>query len=165
MIVHGALALPAPSRYKHDTRVYVLVEEARLRCEALCAAAPTDERRGELRRLHRNLGLSGLYASTNIPASVRRALLARVHGRCEALGGGGATMRGLTRTVRRAAKALARALVKDGPADHRELAQLHLDRAMEFLLPAPSPRPSVRHVFRQRHRARRASSRANLGRT
>jgi hypothetical protein len=154
MIAERTPALRASGTFKHDARAYVLVEEARLRCEALCAAAPTDDRRRVLRRLHGNLGLSGLYVSTHIPSRVRRALLARVHVRCAHLGCGGAgTMRGLSRTVHRAARTLSRAMTKDGPAEHRELAQLHLHRAMEFLVPAPSPRPSVAHVLRQRHLA------------
>jgi hypothetical protein len=154
MVVELAPQLRASGAYKHDARAYVLAEEARLRCEALSAAVRTAERRRELRRLHRDLGLSGLYLSTNIPASVRRALLARVHARCERLDRRRAgTMRGLARTVRRAVRALGRAADKAGPAEHRELAQLHLHRAMEFLIPAPSPRPSVAHVFRQRHLA------------
>jgi hypothetical protein len=154
MMTERAPALRVSGTFKHDARVYVLVEEARLRCEALCADAPTDEGRRVLRRLHRNLGLSGLYVSTHIPSRARRALLARVHARCDHLGCGSAgTMRGLSRTVRRAARTLSRAVGKDGPAEHRELAQLHLHRAMEFLFPAPSPRPSVAHVLRQRHLA------------
>jgi hypothetical protein len=135
--------------------VYLLAEEARLRCEALGARARTEERRRELRRLHRDLGLSGLYASTNIPSEIRRAVLSRVHTRCDLLVRGRAgSVRGLERTVRRAGRALSRSVAKDGQAEHLELAQLHLLRAMEFLIPTPSPRPSsVVHVFRPRHLA------------
>jgi hypothetical protein len=134
--------------------VYVLVEEARLRCEALRARARTEERRRALRRLHRDLGLSGLYASANIPSETRRAVLSRVHTRCDhVVRGRVGSVRGLARTVRRAGRALTRAVAKDGPAEHLELAQLHLLRAMEFLIPTPCPRPSVVHVFRARHLA------------
>jgi len=140
--------------YKHDVRVYLLIEEARLRCEALRAGARTEERRRELRPLHRALGLAGLYASTNIPSETRRALLSRVHSRCDHLPRGRtACVRGLQRTVRRALRALTRAVAKDGPAEHLELARLHLIRATEFLIPTPSPRPSAVHVFRPRHLA------------
>jgi hypothetical protein len=151
MVAERSRQVRTPRPYKRDVRVYVLLEEARLRCEALRAGARTDERRRELRRLHRDLGLSGLYASTFIPTETRRALLSRVHARCDRLGRGSA--RGLQRTVRRAARALSRAVAKDGPAEHLELARLHLLRATEFLLPVPSPRPSVPHVFRPRHLA------------
>jgi hypothetical protein len=134
--------------------VYVLVEEARLRCEALRASARSDERRRELRRLHRDLGLSGLYVSANIPSETRRALLSRVHSRCDRPGRArGGSARGLERTVRRAVRALGRAVARDGSAEHLELAQLHLLRAMEFVTAAPSPRPSVAHVFLPRHPA------------
>jgi hypothetical protein len=136
--------------YKRDARVYVLVEEARIRCEALRGRAPQDPARAELQRVHRDLGLSGLYVSTTIPSSVRRALLARVHERCEHLK---SSPRGLARTVRQATRELARTVSKHGAAEHRELAHLHLLRAMEFLIAAPSPRPSGAHSFRQRHLA------------
>ncbi len=143
-----------PRPYKRDVRPYVLIEEARLRCESLAATAGTEQRRRELRRLHRDLGLSGLYASTNIPPETRRTLLSRVHSRCDHLGRRRlASTRGLQRTVRRAVRVLRHAVVKDGPADHLELAHLHLLRAMEFLIPLPSPHPAVAHVFRPRHLA------------
>jgi hypothetical protein len=154
MVAERSPRIRAPRSYKRDVRVYALIEEARLRCEALRAAAGTDERRRELRRLHRDLGLSGLYASTNIPAEARRTLLSRVHARCDHLPRGRAgSARGLQRTVRRAVRALRRGVAKDGPAEHLELAQLHLLRAMEFLIAPPSPRPAAVHVFRPRHLA------------
>jgi hypothetical protein len=152
MVLERAPRLRTLRPSKHEVRAYVLVEEARLRCEALRAAATADERRRELRRVHRDLGLCGLYASTNIPSTTRCALLSQVHARCERLGRGGAgTTRGLRRTVRRAARALRSAVDKVGPADHLKLAQLHLLRAMEFLIPSSAPRPAAGHLFRARH--------------
>lgn len=147
---------PLPQRlYKDDAQVYVLVEEARLRCEALRRMASTEESQRELRRLHRDLGLSGLHASTKLPAPARRALLARVHARTDSVAcSGPGARRGLVRTVRRAKRAMARSLARNGRADHIELAQLHLFRAMEFLLPAGKHGFAVAHPFR-RHELRR----------
>ncbi len=134
--------------------MYVLVEEARLRCEALLADVPKASHR-ELRRMHHHLGLTGLHVSTTIPPPLRHALLARVHSRCDHRGGGVRSTRGFERSVRRAARELARALSGEGSAEHRELAHLHLLKAMEFLAPAPVPgqRSSAAHAFRQRHLA------------
>jgi hypothetical protein len=58
---------------RSEERAYVLVEEARLRCEALRDAADGGEVRDELHRLHRELGLSALHVSTDMPPPVRRA--------------------------------------------------------------------------------------------
>lgn len=140
-----------PRPHERDARAYVLVEEARLRCEALQAAACREERRSELRRLHRHLGLAGLYASSNLPSRTRSALLARVHDRCERMSV--ASTGGLLRTTRSAARAVRRSLAKDGPAEHMELARLHLSRAMEFLAPASVPGSPLAHSLRLRHPA------------
>lgn len=140
-----------PRPYQRDARAYVLVEEARLRCEALRAAARDEARGHELRRLHRELGLAGLYASANVPSRTRRALLGGVHDRCDQPGASIASTGGLLRTMRRALRAARRSLTKDGPADHMELARLHLLRAMEFLTPTAVSRPSLAQAFRPRH--------------
>jgi hypothetical protein len=138
--------------YERDARVYVLVEEARLRSEALRAVATADAQRRELRRLHRDVGLAGLYISTTMPAELRWRLLARVHARHDWLSGQRAcALGGLHRVIRRAARELSRAIAAGGTVDYRELAQLHLLRATEFVTPAPSPRAP--HLFRQRHPA------------
>jgi hypothetical protein len=146
--------MPRPPQppYERDARVYVLVEEARLRCEALQTAAQPDAERRALRRLHRDVGLAGLYVSTTMPSELRRRLLARVHARCDRRSGNRAgAARGLHRVIRRAARELTRAMASGGAAEHRELAQLHLLRATEFKTLAPSPLPG--HRFRQRHPA------------
>ncbi len=65
-----------------DQRAYVALEEARLRCEKLRAHASTRAQQDGLHRLHRELGLAGLLASSNIPARVRLALLSDAHERC-----------------------------------------------------------------------------------
>jgi hypothetical protein len=138
--------------FERDARVYLLVEEARLRCEVLQAAEEAEAKRRELRRLHRDVGLAGLYISTTMPSELRRRLLARVHARHDRLSGNRAgAARGLHRVLKRATRELSRAIVSGGAAEHRELAQLHLLRATEFVGPAPSPLPV--HLFRQRHPA------------
>ena len=146
------IARVSQSPFERDARVYILVEEARLRCEVLHAAAAVDAHRRELRRLHRDVGLAGLYISTTMPSELRRRLLARVHARHDRLSGHRAgAARGLHRVLKRATRELSRTIASGGAPEHRELAQLHLLRATEFVGPAPSPLPV--HLFRQRHPA------------
>lgn len=135
---------------RQEERAYVLIEEARLRCEALLAAAGREQRQRELHCVHHDLGLSALHVSTHIPSAQRLALLARVHARCDRRPG---TRRGLERTVHRAARELCRITGKANSPEPVELAHLHLLRATELLLSAPAPRPSLVHVLRARHLA------------
>jgi hypothetical protein len=62
-----------------DASAYVLLEEAKLRCETLRGQARTHVRRQELHRLHRELGIAGLVASSNVPSHERHMLLERAH--------------------------------------------------------------------------------------
>jgi N-formylglutamate amidohydrolase len=147
MASQDLIRLEAKRARRHEERIYVLVEEARVRCEALRDAADAGAVRDELHRLHRELGLSALHVSTHMPSTVRRSLLARVHSRCDHQLG---TRRGLKRTVDRA---LREVKVKAASAEHIQLTRLHLLRAMEFLCPTPTPRPSFISVLRLRPQA------------
>ena len=140
------------SPFERDARVYMVLEEARLRCEVLQAVAAAHAQRRELRRLHRDVGLAGLHISATMPSELRRRLLAHVHARHDRLSANQAgAARGLHRVLRRASRELTRAIARGGAAEHRELAQLHLVRATELVGSAPSPLPI--HLFRQRHPA------------
>jgi hypothetical protein len=58
-----------------EEQVYALLEEARLRCEQLKAAAHTEPDRSSLREIHRELGLAGWLASSELAVDRRLALL------------------------------------------------------------------------------------------
>ena len=58
---------------------YVLLEEARLRCEQLIAAARSESDRASRREMHRELGMAGWLASSEIDVDRRLALLDRAH--------------------------------------------------------------------------------------
>jgi hypothetical protein len=112
----------------------VHLEEARLRCEAFRAAAATPARREALQRLHRELGLAGLFASSNIPTSTRLALLADAHRRCgERSPDASNPMDVLVSIMHRSQDAVEHALVAPGLSDHMHLAHVHLLCAQELL--------------------------------
>ncbi|MFZ0385232.1 MAG: hypothetical protein WAL22_06195 [Solirubrobacteraceae bacterium] len=58
-----------------EEQVYALLEEARLRCEQLRAAAHTEPDRLSLREIHRELGLASWYAGSELDRDRRLALL------------------------------------------------------------------------------------------
>jgi hypothetical protein len=58
-----------------EEQVYTLLEEARLRCEQLRAAADTEPDRRSLREIHRELGLAGWHASSELDRDRRLGLL------------------------------------------------------------------------------------------
>jgi hypothetical protein len=124
---------PEPPR-ERDARAYALLEEARLRCEALRGAATTSTRREALHRVHRELGLAGLFASSNLPTSARHALLANAHGAAQ-----GASCQAsdafdsLVSIVVCCCDAVEHGLVAPGLSDHMHLAHVHLLRAQELL--------------------------------
>jgi hypothetical protein len=121
---------PSESPQDRDGRAYVLLEEARLRCEAMRAEAGTRARYDTLNRLHRELGLAGLFASSNLPTSVRHALLADAHQRCpEALPHGADALHALVLAMRRSEDAVDAGLVAPGLSDHMDRALVHLLRA------------------------------------
>jgi hypothetical protein len=62
-----------------EEQVYALLEEARLRCEQLSAAAHAERDRMSLREIHRELGLAGWRASSELAVDRRLALLDSAH--------------------------------------------------------------------------------------
>jgi hypothetical protein len=65
----------APQIADDNQRAYVLVEEARLRCERIRAARPPTHQRSLLAALHRELGLAGYQCSEDLDATNRHLLL------------------------------------------------------------------------------------------
>jgi hypothetical protein len=84
--------------------------------------------------LHREIGLAGLFASSNIPTSTRHALLAGAHHRCaEALPEASDAMDALVLMMLWSADAVEHGLVTPGASDHMHLAHVHVLRAHELL--------------------------------
>ncbi len=113
---------------------YVLLEEARLLCEGLCCQCGQVEARGILNTLHREFGLAGFFASSNLSAQRRQRLLDDA--RCRARDHGSSArriitaLRGLTRESLRAIEAAPGA---EGFTDNMHLAHVHLLGAQELL--------------------------------
>jgi hypothetical protein len=64
-------------RHLDAQRAYVLLEEARLRCEGLRTGANGDEGQVSLGIVHQQLGLAGWTVSTQLEPTRRQALLAQ----------------------------------------------------------------------------------------
>jgi hypothetical protein len=118
-----------------DERAYALLEDARLQCEAVRERAVSDTRWHALHRVHREIGLAGLLASSRIPASTRQELLAQAHARAaDGVSDRRDPLRGLVETVTAAERAVRRADVPRELSDHMLLAQSHLREARELLV-------------------------------
>ena len=65
------------SSVQAETDAYELLEEARLRCEQADFEREGIVERAPLRILHREVGLAGFLASSNLPSRRRREALAR----------------------------------------------------------------------------------------
>ena len=63
-----------------ESRAYVLIEEARLRCERLEGAGPQQR----FHEVHREVGMAGLLASSKLPSWSRQVLLEAARVRSEA---------------------------------------------------------------------------------
>jgi hypothetical protein len=79
--------LPAPgadAELLRDTGVlaYTLIEIARIRCEHLTRS--DDQAPAELHRIHRDLGLAGYHAGSDLDPGTRAESLELAHGRCDA---------------------------------------------------------------------------------
>lgn len=127
---------PNPEAPRHrDAAAYALLEEARLRCEVLRAEAKTPAVRDSLHSLHRELGLAGLFASSNLPTAARLALLAEAHQRCkQTVTEESEPMAALAWIMRRAHDAVEHGLIAPGLSDHMRLADVHLHGASEILV-------------------------------
>jgi hypothetical protein len=126
--------IPEPFENQDDARVYVWLEEARLRCEELQSRATTALQRQALHRVHRELGLAGLFASSNMPTHVRHALLTIARQRCIGpLSQAAEEVEGLEVVMLRARDAVEYAAVVSGLSDHMHLAHVHLLRGQELV--------------------------------
>jgi hypothetical protein len=129
--VHSRPSRDLPDWSENDQeRAYALLEEARLRCEQYMAGRHTDADRVSLREIHRELGLAGWQAGTELDVNRRLALL------------DGARQRSTTAMFHPAqsshALVAAAIIAEDALADtqwneHLHLARLHLLCAMGLL--------------------------------
>jgi hypothetical protein len=113
---------------------YMLLEEARLRCERLTAQAGTEAEYASLRRIHRELGMAGWLASTGIDASRRLALLSSARRRStQPMPYASNSTHALAGTTISAEDAIGRSLTATQDSDHMHLAHLHVLHAEELL--------------------------------
>lgn len=126
--------------------VYVRLEEARLRCEKLAAQTATEDECSSLRQLHRELGMAGWLASTEIDSNQRLWLLDTARRRSRLQVWDVRASHALAAAMILAEDALAHALTTENlPSDHMHLAHLHLLHAEELLhahLEAESAQPA-----------------------
>lgn len=140
-----------------ETDAYELLEEARLRCEQLDFEREGILERPPLRILHRQVGLAGFLANSNLPSRRRREALARarisvVSDQLEDQDAESA----LAALIERAREAVEEGLMIPGLSDHMRLAHVHVLRAQQVVanhfqvtrspaaLPAPAPwRPTA----------------------
>jgi hypothetical protein len=120
-----------------DERAYLLLEEARTRCEALRMRADTTEERRRLGSLHRELGMAGFLASSDIPPQRRCALhrLARARSAQPAFVLSGEPAEALVALTLRAQAAIDRGLKVPALITHMRRARGYLGRAQERLEP------------------------------
>jgi len=107
----------------------------------------TSPQREALHAVHRELGLAGLFASSNIPTQVRHALLADAHRRCEQLVAEASDqLDGLIVVLRRATHAVEHGLLAPGLSDHIHLAHLHVLRGQQLFHDHFPARPASQTV-------------------
>jgi hypothetical protein len=116
-----------------DERAYVLLEEARLRCERLGLEARTDAERISMELIHKELGMAGWLASSEIDSGRRLELLATAHDRSTETMLQPPKNHALAGVASSAEDAVAEGLAGSGQSDHMHLAHLHLLRALELL--------------------------------
>ncbi len=121
---------PTLTQDEQESRAYVLIEEARLRCERLASA----ETNGWLSDLHREVGMAGLCASARLEGWARQILLEAARVRSES------PIRGVPdaeTTVEialgRARTAVEQCLTMPEKADHMRQAHVHLRAARDLL--------------------------------
>lgn len=115
---------------------YMLLEEARLRCQALLDDSAQDEFSPRvdgiaLDGLYGDLGIAGYYASARLESARRRQLLAQAHARAER--GEPGSVRALADVTAAATRTVERALTITGLLDHMHLAHIHVMSACEAL--------------------------------
>jgi len=116
---------------------YMLLEEARLRCELLLDGsdvADMDPDCLSLTGLYGDIGLAGYYASARLEPARRRALLEQARARCERrIGGTSSSVRALIEVTAAATRTVERALTVTDLLDHMHLAHIHVMSACEAL--------------------------------
>ena len=120
---------PALSQEEQQSRAYLLIEEARLRCEQVGNAASD----GWLLDLHRELGLAGLCASSNLQAWPRRILLEAARARSESPIRGADTETTIELTLGMARTAVEHCLSVPEHVEHMREAHAHLRAARDLL--------------------------------
>lgn len=113
---------------------YILLEEARLRCQSLLAERDDsyfDPDGVSLTGLYSDLGIAGYYASARLEPARRRQLLAQAHARSDR--GDAMSVRALADVTAAATRTVERALTVTGLLDHMHLAHIHVMSACEAL--------------------------------
>lgn len=131
-----------------DAAASVQLEQARLTCERPGSATSVSAEYETLRYLHRELGLAGLAASSNIPTSARGRLLSEAHRACAGQPSNTDELEPLLESLRQAENALEGSLVAPGLSHHMHLAHMHLLRGRDllrahFLDPRPNGREAA----------------------
>ena len=116
-----------------DQQAYVLVEQARLRCEHFHGNAGADAERFALEQIHRELGMAGWMISSTLDPVQRLPLLAAAHLQATAPALHHIDAHALAAVVIEGEDAVVAALTRDAGSDHMHLAHLHLLYAMELL--------------------------------
>jgi hypothetical protein len=123
---------------EQESRAYVLIEEARLRCERFATAGldhgPGGDRQARFRGIHREIGMAGLFASTEIESWSRKILLEAARLRSESPIRGGLDPVGILQiALGRACAAVEQCLNASEPVDHMHLAHIHVLAGIDLL--------------------------------
>jgi hypothetical protein len=121
------------AQLKADERAYVLVEQARLRCERFQHGVSTDAERLVLERIHRELGMAGWLVSSRLDPVRRLSHLAAAHRHAMTPTLHTTDAHALAAVVIEGEDAVVAALTRDPGSDHMHVAHLHLLCAMELL--------------------------------
>ena len=116
-----------------DEHAYILVEQARLRCEHFRDSVGTVDERVSLVQIHRELGMAGWLVSAELDPARRRQLLAAAHQHAITSRLHPRQAHALAAVVIEGEDAVAAALARDADNDHMHLAHLHLISALEQL--------------------------------
>jgi hypothetical protein len=116
-----------------DEHAYMLVEQARLRCEHFHDSVATDTERLALEQIHRELGMAGWLISSPLDSVRRLGLLAAAHLQATIPTLHPRQAHTLAAIVIEGEDAVVAALMHDTGSDHMHLAHLHLLYAMELL--------------------------------
>jgi hypothetical protein len=116
-----------------DEHAYMLVEQARLRCEDFHDSVGTDTERLALEQIHRELGMAGWLISSPLDRFRRLPLLAAAHLQATIPTLHPRQAHTLAAVVIEGEDAVLAALMHDTGSDHMHLAHLHLLYAMELL--------------------------------